>query len=1061
MKFSTVDQKPDFPKLEKETLERWRDIKLNEAIQEAHREDPKYVFLEGPPTANGLPHMGHALTRAIKDIFLRYQTMKGHFITPRFAGWDCHGLPVEIEVEKELGLNSKPEIEAYGVDKFIDKCRESVMRYKREWEIMSERIGFHLDMENPYITMEDYYIESVWWSLKQAYEKDLLFKGTKVVPYCARCGTPVSSHEVAQGYREAEDPSIFLKFKIVDEENTYILVWTTTPWTLMSNLLLAVKSDAEYVKVWVEETDEYLILAKELMIKAIGQSGYEIEERLKGKDLLGKHYESLFEFTKNAGDPKHFVTEADFVSLEEGTGVVHIAPAFGLEDSDLCQELGVPTFNPLDEQGRFVEEVPLFGGKFVKDADPEIIEYLRGENKLLYATTVKHTYPFCWRCDSPLLYYAIPTWFIGMSRLRKDLMSNNDQIWWKPNHLKNGRFGNFLDEVKDWALSRNRYWGTPLPVWTCSQGHEFALGGKEELISCLKNPLPDDFELHKPWIDEIQVHCPECDSIAQREPYVIDTWYDSGASTFAQWHYPFKQHEDFNNHFPVDFITEAIDQTRGWFYTLLAISTVVFNKPAYLSCLCMGHVLDEDGQKMSKSRGTALSPDEVMDKFGADATRWYLFSSPTWANIRVGYGLLEETLRGFLLPLWNVYSFFITYAVLDQFDPFEMDVIEVSSRPLNDRWLLSRLNSLTRDVRKFLDNLEVHKAQKAINTFVNDDLSNWWVRISRRRFWIRETSHDKISAYFTLYETLCTLIRLLAPFTPFITDLMHENLIRSGNKNVKSVHLEKYPEFDEKLIDEDLEEEISTTRAIVVAGRSVRAQSQLRVRQPLAQAMVFIDDQNKREKVKAYKDQICQEINVKEIIFIDDPEKFREIKLEPIFAELGPRFKGESQKIGDHLRELEGENAREIASTLSEKGEISIQIPSLKKEVSIKSSDVIIKESELPHFVMASLPGNGSIFLDTRISEELLREGILRDVIRRVQSMRKDLDIEYDAMIRITMQCDENIKGIVKEFLSYFKEETLTSELAFGEKKEQYEKPWTLIDSQGGEYSFRIGISPT
>ncbi|MHA1448172.1 MAG: isoleucine--tRNA ligase, partial [Candidatus Hodarchaeales archaeon] len=763
---------------ERKILTKWADSDLYNQIQNKQSPKGKFVFLEGPPTANGMPHIGHVLTRVIKDVFLRQKTMDGYNVSPRIGGWDCHGLPVEIEIEKKLGFTSKEQIEEYGIGRFNDLCKKSVLKYTQEWIKMSERLGFLLDMENSYVTMTNEYIESVWWTLKQLYDKKLLFKGFKIVPQCPRCGTSLSSHEVALGYKDARDPSIFIKFKIKGKENQYLLAWTTTPWTLVSNLLLAVKNDANYVRI--EHEGEELIFAEEMVEKVFGEK-LPVLERMKGKDLVGIRYEPLLEYTGKAKGDTHKVVAAWFVNLEEGTGIVHCAPAFGAEDFDLCEELGIPLFNPVKPDGTFIDEVPLFGGMFVKEADPHIIEHLDETGKLLKSGTITHTYPFCWRCDSPLLYYALESWFIKMSSLRKNLVANNKQIFWVPAHLRDGRFGNFIEEAKDWALSRKRYWGTPMPIWNCLNNdcnHQFAIGSIAELEKHAEEFKRENLDLHIPYINDLSVKCPKCGNKAEREVYVIDTWYDSGAAFLAQWHYPFENKEVFKDHYPVDFITEAIDQTRGWFYTLHAISTALFDKPAYLSCLTMGHLLDEDGLKMSKSKGNAISPDEAMSYYGADALRWYLFSTPTWRSARFSPDLLKESLKNFQMLLWNIISFYQTYADLDNFNPATSEKIDIAQRPVMDRYIISKLNSLVKNVRKGFDDLKIHTATDAIVTFLSDDLSQWWIRGSRRRFWEKKESAEKTAAYNTIFEIIDTLLKLISPMVPFTAEYFYTEIIK-------------------------------------------------------------------------------------------------------------------------------------------------------------------------------------------------------------------------------------------------------------------------------------------
>ena len=1042
MKFPTLPTTPDLPTQEEAIFDFWRNNDIEKKVQEASKGKPPYVFVEGPPTANGHPHMGHALTRAIKDVFLRYKTMTGHHVTPRIGGWDCHGLPVEIEVEKELGLEEKEDIEAYGIEKFNTKCRESVLRYVNEWEEMSTRIGFHLDMPASYITMSEEYIESVWWSLKQIYEKKLLFKGHKVIPYCTRCGTPISSHEVAQGYQETQDPSIYIKFRIKGEKHRYFLAWTTTPWTLLSNLVLAIDKNETYIEV--EHENESLIFAKKLL-SPVFPDGKPILKEFKGKDLLGMEYEALFPYTATKKSGKaHFVTDADFVSMDEGTGIVHCAPAFGVEDYELCQEIGVAMFNPVLEDGSFVKDMPDFGGMHVKAADPLIMDKLRQENLLLREKTITHTYPFCWRCDSPLLYYAIESWFIGMSQLRERIQELNQQIRWMPKHLKNGRFGNFLDELKDWALSRSRYWGTPLPIWTCDNGHEFAIGSRTELAQLTEGGLPDNFSLHKPDVDQIIVKCPSCDAKATREDYVIDCWYDSGAAPFAQWHYPFENEQKFNDHFPVDFITEAIDQTRGWFYSLHAISTVVFDNVSFKTCLTMGHTQDEEGKKMSKSRGNVIAPKEVFEKYGADPARWMLFSTPTWNDVRFGLNLVEESMKEFILPLWNVLLFFVTYANLDQYSPEDKKYqISPNERPILDQWILSRYNNTLKDIHQGFDDLTIHQVIRSLKTFLNNDLSNLWIRQSRRRFWEKELKLSKKSAYSTLYEILASLSKTIAPVLPFLSEKLYQTLVTSQGTGLESVHLERLPVPNNELINAEIETLVKITREAISNGRAIRAQKGLKARWPLPQ-VIFVTNAEGKEALVTLKDLILQELNVKDMTFTDDPLEFQEIIFSPNFKQLGPKFKKNANTVANWMRNQKGQTAKEIADKIAQKEVYQINIDG--NDFEIHKDDLEIRITEREGFSGTAF-SHGDLFLNLELTEELIHEGFVRDLIRRIQSMRKDMELEYDAEITVNFsKADSKTIEIISNYSTLIKEEVLAHELNFLTSQEGFTKEWKIQD---------------
>ncbi len=1015
--FEPLDKDNALTEKELEVLRFWKENKIAERSRSRER-DKKFGFTEGPPTANGLPHIGHVLTRVAKDVYLRYKTMEGYQIVPNIAGWDTHGLPVEIEVEKELGIDSKEEIQEYGLEEFNRMCKESVFRYEKEWREMSERIGFWIDYDNAYITMKDDYIESVWWSLKEIWKMGLLEEGHKVVPYCPRCGTPLSSHEQAQGWKQVRDPSIYVRFKLKDED-AYLLAWTTTPWTLISNLLLTVGKDLDYALV--EYEGERYYLAEKLVDQVFEDA--EVIHTVKGEELLGREYEPIFPYVTSP-TKSHYVTHADFVSLEEGTGIVHIAPAFGEDDSQLCQEEEVALVNPVDENGKFTEEVTDYAGVFVKDADGQIMTDLYERGDLIKRASIKHTYPFCWRCDSPLLYYALESWFIRTSKEKQRLIDNNDQVRWKPEHLKHGRFGNFLDELKDWSLSRNRFWGTPLPIWICPEGHQHCVGSKEELEEMATEPLPEDFELHRPWVDRVKLECPECKKDMTRVEYVIDCWYDSGSAPFAQFHYPFENKELFQESFPIDFITEALDQTRGWFYSLLAISSLLHDEPAYMSCLTLGLVLDEDGEKMSKSKGNAVDPMEAIDELGSDAIRLYFLSLPVWKSSRFSKELVREKISKTLNTLTNVVSFFVSNANIDSFVPGEFEVEDKL-----DRWLLSKNESLIRTVRERLDDLEVHKATRAIEEYV-DDLSNWYLRRSRRRFWEGEAD-DKESAYNTLYSSLKTLTLVMAPFTPFITERIYRSVIRPAEDSAESVHLLEYPTYDDSLIDDELEENMAQVIKVAELGRNARQKSNIKLRQPLQELFVVTED--KQQAVKDFTDILKDELNVKELKIREDTSEFMEYEVSPNFSSLGPRFKGDAGKAAAKIKEAEKEG---IIEAVFQDKEIELDgftfIPEdFNLEKKIKEDYTVSEVAEI------------SVFINTEITDALRREGIARDVIRRIQTMRKELDLGYTQSIETYYIGDPDVEDAVEALNDFISRETLSESLEKGEG-EGYQKDWDI-----------------
>lgn len=1021
--------------VEEKILSFWRKEKIFEKSVEQRKGNPRYVFLEGPPTANGMPHPGHVLTRVMKDLILRYKTMNGYYI-PRKAGWDTHGLPVEIEVEKTLGLKNKQDVERYGIKKFNEKCKESVFKYEHAWVEMTERIGFWLDMENPYITLKNEYIESVWWSLKQAWEKKLLYKGYKVVPYCPRCGTALSAHEVAQGYRTVEEPSIFVKFKLKDED-AYFLAWTTTPWTLLSNVALAVHPDELYIKI--RYNGQTLILAEERANILLKGQDYEILDGFKGRELEYKEYEPLFTYVKPE-EKAWYVILADFVTMDEGTGIVHIAPAFGEDDYNVSRKYNLPVIQLVKLDGTFKDEVDLWKGRFVKDADPDIIKYLEDKGLLEGVRNYSHEYPFCWRCNSPLLYYAMDSWFIAMPKVQEDLIRNNKQINWYPSHLQEGRFGDFIRDVKDWALSRKRYWGTPLPIWTCENKncrHQICIGSVEELKSLSEN-FTEDYDLHKPYVDELIVKCPKCGSRMKRESEVIDCWYDSGSAFFAQWHYPFENQDIFKESFPVDFICEALDQTRGWFYSLLAISTFLFNKPSYKNVLTLGLVLDKDNQKMSKSKRNYVDPMVILDNEGADALRWYLISANApWNSTRFYEEAVKDTLAKFILTLWNSYNFFATYAVLDKFDP--KNIISLDKRIPLDRWILSRFHRMVRDIKVFMEKFETHKAARVIEKFLIDDFSNWYLRRSRRRLWVEEETVEKLSGYSTMYEIFLNLVKIIAPFTPFISEEIYQNL--KTDDMPESVHLCDYITPDEKLIDDELEKGMERIRDLVEVGRALRAKIGVKVRYPLGEA-TLVCTKEVEDSIRDLLDLLVEEINVKKLLFDRNKDRFVIKQVKPKYSVLGPKFKDKMKQISKMLEEMDKTS---LYNQLIEDKEISIKIDGETITLTIDDFDIIEQEKEN---IAATETKDVILLLDTTLTPELEAEGFAREVIRRIQSMRKELDLNVDDEIKVELEIsDEKKKNMVEQWKDYIASETRAEEFNIvSTPKGDLIKKWNIDD---------------
>ncbi len=1031
------------PKEVEEKIQKfWRDSDIFHKSITQRKDCPPYVFLEGPPTANGLPHPGHVLTRVMKDLMLRYQTMNGHYIL-RKAGWDTHGLPVEIEVEKKLGLEDKQAIETYGVEKFNEECKKSVFRYENAWVEMTHRIAFWLDMENPYITLKNEYIESVWWSLQQAWKKKLLYHGHKVVPYCPRCGTALSTHEISQGYKTVEDPSIFVKFKLKNEDG-YLLAWTTTPWTLISNVALAVHPKEPYVKI--RSNGEELILAEKRAAVLLKGQEYEILDRFTGKELEHTEYEPLFPYA-TPEKKAWYVVLADFITMEDGTGIVHIAPAFGEDDFNVGRAYDLPVVQLVKLDGTFPEEVTLWRGQFVKDADPNIIQYLDERGLLAGIKKYTHEYPFCWRCDSPLLYYAMESWFIAMSKIQESLVRNNNRIAWYPPHLQQGRFGDFIREVKDWALSRDRYWGTPLPIWTCTNKkchHVLCVGSVQELRE-LSESFPEKYDLHKPFVDTLVVKCPKCHSRMQREKEVIDCWYDSGSSFFAQWHYPFENKDLFKENFPVDFICEALDQTRGWFYSLLAISTFLFDETPYKTVLTLGLVLDKDNQKMSKSKKNYVDPTIILDHEGADALRWYLISTNApWMSTRFYEEAVKDTLGKFILTLWNSYNFFTTYAVLDSFDP-NTKKIPYSKRGLLDQWICSRFHRLSRDVTVFIKDFEIHKAARAIECFVIDDFSNWYLRRSRKRLWVEEKTQDKLSAYVTMHEIFIVLSQLLAPFIPFITEEMYQNL--RPEKMPESVHLCNYPTFDAKLINENLEKGMQEIRALVETGRALRSKINIKGRHPLPSASIICSKEIQTSTTPLL-DLLQEELNVKTIIYAKDTTAFMTKNVKPKYSHLGPKYK---EKAKDIAQALETYDKHHLYEQLMKKKEIIIAVGDEKIRLTADDFDVIEHEKE--HYVKATVQ-NITLFLDTTVTPELETEGLARELIRRIQSMRKELSLDVEDRITAEIGIDAAKRKALQSWKNNIQQETRSKTVTFTDKPTGVLLKKWIID----ELSVDIGI---
>lgn len=1041
--FESVSTNLGFVDREKKTLEFWKENHIFEKSMEQREGSRVYTFYDGPPTANGKPHIGHVLTRVIKDMIPRYRTMKGYYV-PRKAGWDTHGLPVEIEVEKLLGLDGKDQIEQYGIAPFIDKCKESVWKYKGMWEDFSGTVGFWADMEHPYVTYHDDYIESEWWALRQIWDKGLLYKGFKIVPYCPRCGTPLSSAEVAQGYKDVKERSAIARFKVVGED-AYILAWTTTPWTLPSNVALCVNPEYTYAKVKAADGYTYY-MAKELLDTVLGKlakdgaPAYEILETFTGKELEYKEYEPLFDCAvdvcKKQGKKAYYVVCDTYVTLTDGTGVVHIAPAFGEDDSKVGKKYDLPFVQLVDSKGNMTAETP-YAGVFVKKADPMILDDLRAKGLLFDAPKFEHSYPHCWRCDTPLIYYARESWYIRETAVKDDLIRNNNTINWMPESIGKGRFGNWLENIQDWAISRNRYWGTPLPIWECECGHRHCIGSREELYKMSGDEKAKTVELHRPYIDEITIKCPECGKEMHRVSEVLDCWFDSGAMPFAQYHYPFENKELFERQFPAQFISEAVDQTRGWFHSLLAESTLLFNKAPYQNVIVLGHVQDEHGQKMSKSKGNAVDPFDALKKHGADAIRWYFYSnSAPWLPNRFHDDAVIEGQRKFMGTLWNTYAFFVLYANIDNFDPTKY-TLDYDKLSVMDKWLLSKLSTLIKTVDTDLDTYKITETARALDNFV-DELSNWYVRRSRERFWTPGMEQDKINAYMTLYTALVTVSKVAAPMIPFMTDEIYRNLVCSVDKTAPiSVHLCDFPVANESYIDSKLEERMEDVLDIVVLGRACRNTAQIKNRQPIAKMYIKAD----YTLPEYFTDIIADELNVKSVEFANDVSAFTTYSFKPQLRTVGPKYGKYLGKIRELLSSVDGNAAM---AELKANGVLVLDLGDAKAELT--EEDLLIESAQKPGFASNSDHGV-TVVLDTNLTPELIEEGYMRELVSKIQTMRKESGFEVMDNIRVYISGSEIIKDIVRKNFDEIKGEVLAKDVVF-DTEFATSKNWDLNGQQ-------------
>ena len=1038
--YQKVDTNLNFVDREKKVEEFWKENHIFEKSMENRKEGETYTFYDGPPTANGKPHIGHVLTRVIKDMIPRYCTMKGYMV-PRKAGWDTHGLPVELEVEKKLGLDGKEQIEEYGMEPFIKQCKESVWKYKGMWEDFSSTVGFWADMEHPYVTYYDDYIESEWWALKEIWNKKLLYKGFKIVPYCPRCGTPLSAQEVSQGYKTVKERSAVVRFKVVGED-AYFLAWTTTPWTLPSNVALCVNPDETYCKVKAADGYTYY-MAEALLDKVLGklakeegEKAYEVLETYKGTDLEYKAYEPLFACAGEAAAKQkkkaHFVTCDNYVTMSDGTGIVHIAPAFGEDDSRIGRNYELPFVQFVDGQGNLTKETP-YAGVFVKKADPMVLTDLDKEGKLFDAPKFEHDYPHCWRCDTPLIYYARESWFIKMTAVKDDLIRNNNTINWIPESIGKGRFGDWLENVQDWGISRNRYWGTPLNIWQCECGHMHSIGSRQELFEMSGDERAKTVELHRPYIDEITLKCPECGGEMHRVPEVIDCWFDSGAMPFAQHHYPFENKELFEQQFPANFISEAVDQTRGWFYSLLAESTLLFNKAPYKNVIVLGHVQDENGQKMSKSKGNAVDPFDALNKYGADAIRWYFYiNSAPWLPNRFHGKAVVEGQRKFMSTLWNTYAFFVLYADIDNFDPTKYE-LNYDQLPVMDKWLLSRLNTTVQAVDNDLANYKIPEAARALQEFV-DEMSNWYVRRSRERFWAKGMEQDKINAYMTLYHALVTIAKTAAPMIPFMTEDIYQNLVRSVDKDApESIHLCDFPTVNEAWIDKDLEADMKELLEIVVLGRACRNTANIKNRQPIGTMYVKAE----KKMSEFYTDIIADELNVKEVKFADDVESFISYSFKPQLRTVGPKY---GKLLGGIRQALTDINGTAAMNELRTNGVLKLDING--NNVELTEEDLLIETAQTEGYVSES-DGETSVVLDTNLTPELIEEGFVREIISKIQTMRKEAGFEVMDKIVVYAHGNDKIQDVMKAHEDEIKSEVLADEMVLGET-DGYVKEWNI-----------------
>ena len=1039
--YNKVDTIMNFVEREKETEKFWRENDIFKKSMENRKEGETYTFYDGPPTANGKPHIGHVLTRVIKDMIPRYQTMKGKYV-PRKAGWDTHGLPVELEVEKKLGLNGKEQIEEYGMEPFIKECKESVWKYKGMWEDFSGTVGFWADMEHPYVTYDDDFIESEWWALKEIWNKKLLYKGFKIVPYCPRCGTPLSSQEVAQGYKTVKERSAIVRFKAVGED-AYFLAWTTTPWTLPSNVALCVNPDDTYIKVKAADGYTYY-LAEALADKVLGslakeegEKAYEVLETFKGSDLERREYEPLYDCARAVADKQHkkgfFITCDSYVTMTDGTGIVHIAPAFGEDDANVGRNYDLPFVQFVNGKGELTEETP-FAGLFVKKADPEVLKDLEARGQLYDAPKFEHEYPHCWRCDTPLIYYARESWFIKMTAVRDDLVANNKTVNWIPQSIGEGRFGNWLENIQDWGISRNRYWGTPLNIWECEDcGCQESIGSRAELAERSGNPDAAKVELHRPYIDEVTFKCKECGGTMKRVPEVIDCWFDSGAMPFAQHHYPFENKDLFEQQFPAQFISEAVDQTRGWFYSLMAESTLLFNKAPYENVIVLGHVQDENGQKMSKSKGNAVDPFDALEKYGADAIRWYFYiNSAPWLPNRFHGKAVQEGQRKFMGTLWNTYAFFVLYANIDEFDATKY-TLDYDKLSVMDKWLLSKLNSAVAAVDNNLGNYKIPEAARALEEFV-DDMSNWYVRRSRERFWAKGMEQDKINAYMTLYTALVTICKAAAPMIPFMTEDIYRNLVCSIDPSApESIHLCDFPTVDEKFIDKDLETAMDEVLKIVVMGRACRNSANIKNRQPIGQ--MYVKAPEKLDEF--YVAIIADELNVKNVAFQDDVSAYTDYTFKPQLRTVGPKYGKYLKQIQTALAELDGNRAM---AELRETG--ALKLDSISEEIVLLEEDLLITMTEAEGFVTEG-DNNITVVMDTKLTEELIEEGFVRELISKLQTMRKEAGFEVMDHIAVSYVADQKVTDIFNKNGESIKSEVLANVITAGTLT-GYRKEWNI-----------------